>query len=99
MFIFIHSKNDSIDSSASTDVFDSNVIATNAITGKLNEVSKVAEALDIALRGTQCSFDMDRCRSDSLDRKTEGNTSIDSRDSIDVSNSIFILQMDFNSAN
>lgn len=28
---------------------------------------------------------MDRCRSDSLDRKTEGNTSIDSRGSIDVS--------------
>lgn len=69
------------------DTFDSNTIATNAITGKLNEVSKVAEALDIALRGTQSCFDMDRCRSDSdsLDRKTEGNTSIDSRDSIDVS--------------
>lgn len=63
------------------------MIATNAITGKLNEVSKAAEALDIALRGTQNCFDMDRCRSDSLDRKTEGNTSIDSRGSIDVSDS------------
>lgn len=64
-----------------------NLMATNAITGKLNEVSKVAEALDIALRDTQHCLEMGgNCssNSNSLDRKTDGNVSIDSRGSIDV---------------
>lgn len=91
----ICSKSNFVDTSAPPDEFDSNVIATNAITGKLNEVSKIAEALDIALRGTQSCFDMDRCRSDSLDRKTEGNTSIDSRGSIDVSE-LHFFSIEFN---
>lgn len=64
-----------------------NVMATNAIVGKLNEVSKEAEALDIALRDTQNCLEMGgNCssNSNSLDRKTDGNVSIDSRDTIEV---------------
>lgn len=64
---------------------ESNIIAANAITGKLNEVSKIAESLDIALRGTQTILELDSARTNSLERKTDGNTSIDSRGSIDVS--------------
>lgn len=65
-----------------------NILATNAIVGKLNEVSKVAEALDIALRDTQNSLELGgdlSSNSNSLDRKTDGNVSIDGRESIDVS--------------
>lgn len=62
---------------------DTNVIAANAITGKLNEVSKIAESLDTALRETQNYLEMD-ARTNSLDRKNDGNASIDSRGSIDV---------------
>lgn len=64
-----------------------NILATNAIVGKLNEVSKVAEALDIALRDTQNCLELggNLCsNSNSLDRKTDGNASIDGRESIDV---------------
>lgn len=57
-------------------------IAANAITGKLNEVSKIAESVDVALRETQTYL---HTQTNSLDRKTDGNTSIDSRGSIDVS--------------
>lgn len=64
---------------------ESNIIAANAITGKLNEVSKIAESLDMALRGTQTILELDSARTNSLERKTDGNTSIDSRGSIDVS--------------
>lgn len=65
---------------------ESNLIAANAITGKLNEVSKIAESLDVALRETQTILELDSTRRDSLDRKMDGtNTSIDSRGSIDVS--------------
>lgn len=64
---------------------ESNLIAANAITGKLNEVSKIAESLDVALRETQTILELDITRRDSLDRKMDGNTSIDSRGSIDVS--------------
>lgn len=67
----------------------SNTIATNAITGKLNEVSKIAEALDIALRDTQNCLEMDECGRSLLDRKAEGNTSIDSRGSLDVNKKKF----------
>lgn len=60
---------------------DGNSIASNAITARLNEVSKIAEGLDIALREMQNCLEMNRCRSNSLDRKTaEGNTSISSTD-------------------
>lgn len=79
---FSHSQNDAVNYLA---IADNNMIATNAITGKLNEVSKIAEALDIALRETQNCLEMDNCRAHSLERKTEGNTSIDSRESTDVS--------------
>lgn len=61
------------------------MIAANAITGKLNEVSKIAESLDVALRETQTILELDSVRINSLERKTDGNTSIDSRGSIDVS--------------
>lgn len=65
---------------------ESNLIAANAITGKLNEVSKIAESLDVALRETQTILELDSTRRDSLDRKMDGtNISIDSRGSIDVS--------------
>lgn len=60
---------------------DGNLIASNAITARLNEVSKAAESLDISLREMQNCLEMNRCRSNSLDRKTaEGNTSISSTD-------------------
>lgn len=65
---------------------ETNIIAANAITGKLNEVSKIAESLDVALRETQTYLEMTNNRTNSLDRKTDGNASIDSRGSIDVSN-------------
>lgn len=68
---------------------ESNIIAANAITGKLNEVSKIAESLDDALRETQTILELDNARTDSLERKTDGN-SIDSRGSIDVSYILFI---------
>lgn len=67
-----------------------NILATNAIVGKLNEVSKVAEALDIALRDTHHCLELGgnlSSNTNSLDRKADGNVSIDSRESIDVSNS------------
>lgn len=63
---------------------ESNNLAANAITGKLNEVSKIAESLDVALRETQTILELDNAQINSLDRKTDGNTSIDSRGSIDV---------------
>ena len=77
-----------------------NILATNAIVGKLNEVSKVAEALDIALRDTQNCLELSgggvggggssssgnaNSNSNSLERKGDGNASIDGRESIDVS--------------
>lgn len=65
--------------------FESNIIAANAITGKLNEVSKIAESLEVVLRETHTILELDSTRRDSLDRKMDGNTSIDSRGSIDVS--------------
>lgn len=62
------------------------MIASNAITNKLNEVSKIAESLDTALRETQTYLEMDSARTNSLDRKmADGNASVDSRGSIDVS--------------
>lgn len=64
---------------------ESNMIAANAITGKLNEVTKIAESLDIALRETQTILELDIAQTNSLERN--GNTSIDSRGSIDVSRS------------
>lgn len=63
---------------------ESNNLAAIAITGKLNEVSKIAESLDVALRETQTILELDNAQTNSLDRKTDGNTSIDSRGSIDV---------------
>lgn len=57
-------------------------IASNAITGKLNEVSKIAESVDDALRESQTYL---HNQTNSLERKTDGNTSIDSRGSTDVS--------------
>lgn len=51
-------------------------------------MSKIAESLDVALRETQTILELDSTRRDSLDRKMDGNTSIDSRGSIDVSFSI-----------
>lgn len=63
---------------------ESNIIAANAITGKLNEVSKIAESLDVALRETHTILELDNVQSNSIDRKLDGNTSIDSRGSIDV---------------
>lgn len=76
---------------------ESNLIAANAITGKLNEVSKIAESLDVALRETQTILELDTTRRDSLDRKLDGtNTSIDSRGSIDVSFSqIWVIKYRF----
>lgn len=60
---------------------EGNQIASNAITARLNEVSKAAESLDISLREMQNCLEMNRCRSNSLDRKNaEGNTSISSTD-------------------
>lgn len=79
---YLYSKSDTIDSPIMP--VTSNTIATNAITGKMNEVSQIAEALDIALRDTQNCLEMDECRHNSLDRKAEGNASIDSRGSTDV---------------
>lgn len=70
---------------------ENNIIATNAITGKLNEVSKIAESLDVALRETQTILELESSNTNSLDRKTDGNTSIDSRGSIDVSYLIIIF--------
>lgn len=65
---------------------ESNLIAANAISLKLTEVSKIAESLDVALRETQTILELDGARTNSLERKTtDGNTSIDSRGSIDVS--------------
>lgn len=76
---------------------ESNLIAANAITGKLNEVSKIAESLDVALRETQTILELDSTRRDSIDRKMDGtNTSIDSRGSIDVSSSQFSIIMCIN---
>lgn len=49
----------------------------------MNEVSKIAESLDVALRETQTILELDSARTDSLERKIDGN-SIDSRGSIDV---------------
>ncbi|XP_031619562.1 SEC14 domain and spectrin repeat-containing protein 1-B [Contarinia nasturtii] len=66
---------------------ESNMIAANAITGKLNEVSKIAESLDVALRETQTILELDIGQTNSLERKIDGNTSIDSRGSIDELNS------------
>lgn len=68
---------------------ESNIIAANAITGKLNEVSKIAESLDVVLRETQTILELDNAQSISLERKTDGNTSIDSRGSTDVRASDF----------
>lgn len=68
-----------------TQNIESNIIAANAITGKLNEVSKIAESLDVALRETQTILELDNAEIESLERKNDGNTSTDSRGSIDVS--------------
>lgn len=78
----IHSKTDeSNEDSNILMAINGNLIASNAITARLNEVSKAAEGLDIALREMQNCLEMNRCRSNSLDRKTaEGNTSISSTD-------------------
>lgn len=48
-------------------------------------MSKIAESLDVALRETQTILELDNVQSNSIDRKLDGNTSIDSRGSIDVS--------------
>lgn len=66
--------------SAST--LSAQTISANAITGKLNEVSKIAESVDEALRETQTYL---HNQTNLLDRKIDGNTSIDSRGSTDVS--------------
>lgn len=85
---FIFRKNDDEADAATlpmaTQNIESNIIAANAITGKLNEVSKIAESLDVALRETQTILELDSARMSSLERKNDGNTSIDSRGSIDV---------------
>lgn len=48
----------------------------------MNEVSKIAESVDDALRESQTYL---HNQTNSLERKTDGNTSIDSRGSTDVS--------------
>lgn len=64
---------------------NSNIIAANAITDKLNEVTKVAESLDALLRATRTFFELNNNGRDILDHKNDGNTSMDeSRGSIDV---------------
>lgn len=47
-------------------------------------MSKIAESLDVALRETHTILELDNVQSNSIDRKLDGNTSIDSRGSIDV---------------
>lgn len=64
---------------------ESNTIAASAITGKLNEISKIAESLDMALRESQTILELDNAQNSSIEGKTDGNISIDSRGSIDVS--------------
>lgn len=56
-------------------------------------MSKIAESLDVALRETQTILELDNVQKNSLDRKIDGNTSIDSRGSIDVS---ILLQLHLN---
>lgn len=89
LFYICRKTDDESDSTALpiTQNIESNIIAANAITGKLNEVSKIAESLDVALRETQTILELDNAEMESLERKNDGNTSIDSRGSIDVSHS------------
>lgn len=49
------------------------------------EVSKIADSLDFALREAQLILEIDDEHTNSLEHKADGNTSIDSRGSIDVS--------------
>lgn len=71
---------------------NSNSIAANAINDKLCEVSKIAESLDNLLRETQAFLKMNNKDEENADRKNDGEASMDSQGSIEVSLTIIAIK-------
>lgn len=85
---FCHSsepQDENVSTPAVQTITNSNAIAANAINDKLSEVSKIAESLDNLLRDTQAFLKMNNKDDENAERKNDGDASMDSRGSIEVS--------------
>lgn len=67
-----------------------NIIACDAITEKLGDVSRVAESLDNVLRDTQHGLEVVETNSSSSDKKSDCHNSV-----LEVSKSIFFFRYNF----